>query len=402
MKKKKLYVQMLDNFALTYNGEKLVLERNGYTKASQLLQYLLYHKGRPIHRDELVSVLYEEGEVLSPQNNLKVNIFRLRKLLGETGLPSGEYITQGHSCYTWEGDLEVEIDAYHFEQLALEALNRRGSLESRRDNMLRAIDQYTGPFLPMLLNSAWALGEAAKYQELYIRLVEDASDILLQEGSGDGALAICRRAVTLCPDSEALRVRYISILLDLRNYPEASVAYDAAMRQLPQKEGWQPSAEMLALRRRMRGGADMAGEIVAAIKQTGPLLDGRQGAYYCSFSCFVDCFNFSRRIAARSGKDIYVILVTITDSLGTPLELDDNLDRAAAAVQNAIFSSLKNSDLFTRYSPSQFLVMLEDITSDNCEMVAQRIRGRFEEASQASGVQLATSLVAGHDAAEDK
>jgi DNA-binding winged helix-turn-helix (wHTH) protein len=104
MRKKKLHVQMLGDFTLTYNGEKLNLERNGYTKASQLLQYLLYYKGEPIHRDKLVEVLYGDGDVLSPQNNLKVNIFRLRKLLSGIGLPPGEYITQGHGCYTWEGE----------------------------------------------------------------------------------------------------------------------------------------------------------------------------------------------------------------------------------------------------------------------------------------------------------
>ena len=255
MKKKKLYVQMLGGFSLTYNGEKLTLERNGYTKASQLLQYLLYHKGEHIHRDRLVEVLYEEGDVLSPQNNLKVNIFRLRKLLSETSLPPGEYIVQGHGCYTWEGELDIELDTSRFERLAREAMNGRGDLDGRRELLLRALDCYTGEFLPMLSFSPWAAAEAKKFRDIYVVLVKDTCSILLQKGSGDSALALFHQAVSLCPDSEELQTLYISSLLDLRNFQEAAETYDAAIRHFSEKSGWTPAPEMLALRRRLRGGA---------------------------------------------------------------------------------------------------------------------------------------------------
>jgi hypothetical protein len=52
---------------------------------------------------------------------------------------------------------------------------------------------------------------------------------------------------------------------------------------------------------------------------------------------------------------------------------------AASALQKAISGSLHDSDLFTRYSPSQFLIMVGDINRENCEMVARRVSARFRE-----------------------
>lgn len=398
MRKKKLHVQMLGDFTLAYNGEKLNLERNGYTKASQLLQYLLYYKGEPIHRDRLVEVLYGDGNVLSPQNNLKVNIFRLRKLIGGLGLPPGEYITQRHGCYTWEGQVDVELDTDRFERLAREAMNSRRSLENRREMLLKAIAAYTGEFLPMLSSSTWARAEAGRYRDIYVGLVKEACALLLQEGSGDSALAVCRKAVSLCPASEELHTLFISALLDLRNYQEASEAYEAAVRSLSLRSGgWTPGQEMLALRNRLHGGADKAEDIVEAIKRHAPGAHGKPGAYYCSFSCFVDCFNFVCRLAARSNQSIYVILGALTNEYGAPLELGGELDMAATALQKAISGSLHDSDLFTRYSPSQFLIMVGDINRENCEMVARRVSARFRELCPSESVQLTTSVVPGYD-----
>ena len=84
------------------------------------------------------------------------------------------------------------------------------------------------------------------------------------------------------------------------------------------------------------------------------------------------------------------------------MELGADLDGAAEALQNAIFRSLHASDLFTRYSPSQFLILVEDITRPNCEMVAKRISQCFEELCDVKGVQLVTSIVPGYEKTEDE
>ena len=90
--KQLLKIQMLGGFSLSYNNTPIVLERSSVTKATQLLQYLTYHINEKIPRNTLINMLYGNDDIGNPANNLKVNLFRLRKILASSCLPEGEYI----------------------------------------------------------------------------------------------------------------------------------------------------------------------------------------------------------------------------------------------------------------------------------------------------------------------
>ena len=65
-------VKTFGRFSLEYNGQLLQMEKGMATKADHLLQYLVCHWQEKFTKEELVSLLYEEGEVSDPINNLKV------------------------------------------------------------------------------------------------------------------------------------------------------------------------------------------------------------------------------------------------------------------------------------------------------------------------------------------
>lgn len=46
-------------------------------------------------------------------------------------------------------------------------------------------------------------------------------------------------------------------------------------------------------------------------------------------------------------------------------------------LRNAIQYSLRRGDVFTRYSVSQYLILLPTISMENCEMVLKRILHNF-------------------------
>lgn len=394
MSKKKLCVQMLGDFSISYEGKSLTLERNGYTKASQLLQYLLFHHGEPVLRDILTELLYGGSQVASQKNNLKVNIFRLRKLLKSSRLPPGEYITQNHGSYTWEDLLAVELDTARFEKLAREALCSRGSPETRRTLLLRAAQRYTGGFLPMLPSSPWASSIAKKYQDLYIRLAAEVCGLMLREGSSDKAVALLRRSISLCPDSEELRILLISTLLDLCLYREASAAFDAA-RQFSHSAGRELPPELMALERRLYGGAEQTAEVLAAIECRSAIPGKGKSTAFSGFSCFAICCGILGRLASRNGQTLYLLLGTLTDGSGTPLGQGSDLGGATEALRQAISHSLPEGGLFTRYSPNQFLIQTGETSLQDSEAAAQRIGAHFREVSTSRNIQLLLDIVPG-------
>lgn len=114
LEKQLLKIQMLGGFSLSYNNTPIVLERSSVTKATQLLQYLTYHINEKIPRNTLINMLYGNDDIGNPANNLKVNLFRLRKILASSCLPEGEYIIFKSGMYSFSPNLPVEIDCKVF------------------------------------------------------------------------------------------------------------------------------------------------------------------------------------------------------------------------------------------------------------------------------------------------
>ena len=85
-------IQTFGKFEITYDGEVYCLEKSQSTKTAHLLQYLTVHQGKSFEKSALVDILYDEGEVSDPLNNLKVNIFRLRHMMKNSGLPGKRLI----------------------------------------------------------------------------------------------------------------------------------------------------------------------------------------------------------------------------------------------------------------------------------------------------------------------
>ena len=126
-----LKVKMFGGFELLYRGEPVVLERGKATKATQLLQYFLFHKDQKISRDELLHALYEWDEDINPVNNLKVNIYRLRKLLAELLSSDQEYISFQGGKYYWSNAIPVEIDTELFKETVAQFEEAAGDSERR-------------------------------------------------------------------------------------------------------------------------------------------------------------------------------------------------------------------------------------------------------------------------------
>ena len=65
-----------------------------------------------------------------------------------------------------------------------------------------------------------------------------------------------------------------------------------------------------------------------------------------------------QRVIERSGQSAYLLLCTMTDGKGVPLEKGERLGKVAEELEQAIRNSLRRGDMFTRYSDNQFLMLL--------------------------------------------
>lgn len=393
----KIIVQMLGGFSIMYDGKPVALERSSITKATQLLQYLIYYREKKIPRDALINMLYNEYDISNPANNLKVNLFRLRKLLASSHLPKYDYISFKSGMYSFSSKIPIEIDAEQFDAFATQAQETDISDEEKIILLQRAIEAYKGKFLPMIVNEPWAVIENVRCRDMYAKCITDACNLLKKSGDLRLRLDICNRAIHIYPFDEDMHLLRIECLLDMKRYSDALAAYEEVTKLFFEELGISPSQKMLSLYRHMTGNIKLETSSIEHIKERIKETEGAHGAYYCNYLGFVDSYRFISRVIERNGQSIFLSLFTLTNIQGEPLETGEKLSESAAVLHDVICDSLRRGDLYTRYSPNQFLVLLIGINYENCSVVSERIISRFRDEKKIRGVRLQHSATSGAD-----
>lgn len=106
--------------------------------------------------------------------------------------------------------------------------------------------------------------------------------------------------------------------------------------------------------------------------------DGGRGAYLLDFDSFHHVYNFISRFVERSDKDVQTVLFTISEDDVQELDVGE-MELVLELLEKAIHISLRRSDVSTRYSSKQIVVILMDTTIENGDMVANRILDCFNK-----------------------
>lgn len=115
--------------------------------------------------------------------------------------------------------------------------------------------------------------------------------------------------------------------------------------------------------------------------------DTGKGAYLLDFDSFHHVYNFITRFVQREGKDVQTLLFTVIEKDDKELEVTE-MELVMELLEKAIYTSLRRSDVSTRYSSKQIIVILMDTNTENGDMVAGRILDCFHELYTGEDVQI--------------
>lgn len=367
---------MLGGFSLLFDDKPLTLAYNINNKSIHLLSVLLYYGEEGIARNKLLDILYGREEKINPANSLRAVIFRLRKILADSGLPEDEYIRYQNGSYYWKPDhVTTVVDAGCFERTAEEALKRE---EKQLDQLVLACKQYRGEFLPPMAAEEWVAVISVRYQELYFSCLRKACSLMKARGQYEEMLELCTRAAQIYPFEE-WQLLQIDCLMALKRYKEAMDIYEYAANMMFKELGLSPSEEMLARFRAMSGQIHYAAGAIMDVKGSLKEKESKAGAYYCGYPSFIDSYRLIVRMTERSGQSVYLMLCTLTDKKGIPLDHEDeNFTQVVGNLYEAIGRSLRRGDLYTRYSPNQFLILLTGLCVEACSIITERIDRQFD------------------------
>lgn len=373
-----LFVHMLGDFYMELENEKLELPGSVFSKTKNLFLLILFYGKTGIEKRKAMELLYQndDGDENSQYGRFRVLVYRLRKYLMELGLMQENDILHKKGIFCWQPrDLEIQIDARIFEAAAKDALTSQTA-----ESFDRACTFYQGEFLTELTSEPWVAQKQAYFQNLYAQCVRSHLRLLKEEKSYGRMLEAAQRAARLYPYEEWY-IGWMEALMGMERWKEAFQVSEELEKNLMDQMGLRPSPEVQKrvqkINMQIRGSSKQLWEIRQELEEK----DYPQGGFYCNYSTFAWAYRYEIRKTARDGLSHYLLLCSLTEIQegNSWFQEGEALDTTMDYLRESIAVSLRRTDIYTRYSKNQYLMLMFQMKQEDCSHISQRIEQKFRK-----------------------
>jgi two-component SAPR family response regulator len=379
-------------FSVAYNGREISFGQQNESQIVHLLQLLLHCRDKGVTRDLAKAELFRDREIDDVSHSIRNIIYNLRKKLREYDLPESQFVVKRSGNYYWADDIPVAEDAAAFEKSFNEAMAEEDP-DRKLELLVRTIYLYKGKFLADNEGSAWAASEAKRYKDLFAMSVNAAAELMRKARRYDLMQEIGDYASEVDPFAE-WEIITLEALAGLGRFDRTESFYRATIDAYSNEFGGKTSSYVREFINRIGLRLLIRHESLEEIKNK---LKGDSGhentGYYCSLPVFQEIYRITERIMEYSGDRIFIMLCTIVDGKGKPMNGGTRLEELSARLKDAILNSVRYSDTVTRYGKGQFLVLMIDTTKEGYETVEKRINSKFMKNGQRTGVSYSVSNV---------
>jgi DNA-binding SARP family transcriptional activator len=368
-------INTLGEFSIAY-GDTVLAEKDKRSKKMwTLLKYLTAFMDRSVTQSELIEILWDQEAVNNPAGALKTQLHRLRTALDVLALPEGtELIVSFAGTYAFNSSLEYIVDAVQFDKNF--AQSKRSDISEKEQIFFikKAFEMYQGSFLKNSGSEKWVIPIRVYYHSIYLRVVHRLIDALFLHKHYAELINICRRALLIESADQKIHMLLIKALAALGDRDAAKKHYRYVMNVLYNEFGVNPEPELKELyRETIDTDTGFEGDIKTIqqkLKEDSSETAG--GAFFCELEVFKSIYRLKMRDAQRSGQRVQICLITVNDPKGEKVESKKIIDEMKR-LHDCVSGSLRKSDVFARYSLSQYVLMLPTAAKDTGEVVVNRI-----------------------------
>lgn len=387
-----LRVRMLGGFELQ-RGESVVSENcNRSYQLWNLLEYLVAHRNQEVSQAEIIEALWPDESSENPSNALKNLVYRIRSTVAATGFPGGKDIVRfQNGTYSFNSDMGCVVDTEEFERICRLA-EQSGLTDSERcERCLEAIRLYRGDFLPKARYEPWVVPITTYYRGLYLRCVGQAVRLLRQQGRHEEIVSICERALLIDRFEESFHEELIRALIAQNRQKQALDCYRQASELFYREMGVKLSEGLRSLYREIIKSVNDVETDLEVIKEDLREASVIQGAFVCDYEIFKNMYQLEARSAARTGQAVYVGLATLSPAEEGELALKA-LNLAMDKLLDTLRKGLRRGDVLSRFSASQYVILLPTLTYENAHMVMERLARRYASIYRNPQIKLHTTV----------
>ncbi len=349
--KTKIYVQMLGGFSLSIGEKKLDLGTNSKANFLKLSEIVFLRGLGGVSKRDLIDGVFGHKALLDENNSLNNLLHQARTQLKKAGMPGRKIIDGKRGVYAPEYDPNYEyiLDVHEFEDTCLKAKNEENK-EKRYAYYQEAFDLYKGELLPEFATDYWVILESVRLKRLYDDVIDFLGKYYKEKEDYESLFELYDKANKIYPDN-GWQIEMIDALILKKDYKTAYELYTKCAHYY-QDELEVPKSEMGAR---------------------------KMGAYLCPFTSFIDIYHVLRRNLERRGSSIFMMLCTLVDYEGKPIQNQEKLNARAEILEQSLSEGLRKGDVYTKYSSSQYLILLIGTKREDCAIIYQRISRRVKE-----------------------
>ena len=387
-KKTKIYVQMLGRFSLTVGDKILDLGNNSKANFLKLTEIVMLRGFGGVSKRDLIDGIFGHKALLDENNSLNNLLHQARTQLKKAGMPGKKIIDGKRGVYAPEihADYEYVLDVQEFEDICIKAKNEKKE-EKKLSLYRKAFAVYKGELLPEFATDYWVILESVRLKRLYDDVIDFLGKHYKNKEEYEELFELYDKANKIYPDN-GWQIEMIDALILRKDYKTAYELYTKCAHYY-QDELEVPIPEALRscydrLSDNVRVVTDDIRQIQANIVRKDEKLKSEMGAkklgaYLCPFTSFIDVYHVLRRNLERRGSSIFMMLCTLVDYEGKPIHNQDKLNARAEILEQSLSEGLRKGDVYTKYSPSQYLILLIGTKREDCAIIYQRISRRVKE-----------------------
>ncbi|WP_208643814.1 BTAD domain-containing putative transcriptional regulator [Paenibacillus barcinonensis] len=236
----KLEVNVLGTFEMKWNGELIVINRSS---SLRVLQYLITHRNRKMHKDLILDELFPMEDLKSASNHFHVALSTLRKSLEKNTSPGDgiKFICRESGLYYLNAAyIDLDLDHYVY------ALSSNAALPDI-PALLRAESMYRGDYFSEYLYEPFLEIEREKIRLSYLKLLKEVAQHYKTNNDPIRALGYYEKLVNKDPYREESYIEYIGSLIQYGMRSQARHVASKMERYIHKELGLELPSEITAI-----------------------------------------------------------------------------------------------------------------------------------------------------------
>ncbi|MDD3212927.1 MAG: BTAD domain-containing putative transcriptional regulator [Eubacteriales bacterium] len=369
-------IRMFGGFSLFVNNEcfdqAIVKSKKGMT----LLQYLILKQNVLVPNPVLIEVLWPNEESTNPENALKTLISRFRAILNTCSPGLGSCIAASRGGYRFQLLPRMTVDLFEFEDLAHRLEGQTELTKLTNDYFQQVLTLYTGDLLAGNDQNDWVINRGVALHSQYIKIVYLYLVLLKKAERYEDIIQCCRVALETDPFDERIHLELMQALVKTSRNNEALMQYKHVTNMHFRYLGVKPPEGIQEFYRQIIKAGDTLDMNIDAIREELREYGDVHGAFECEYAVFREIYNMQMRNLERLGSSMYIAMIMITSIDGDPVS-PLKLDEVMKGLGEVLREHLRKGDTITRFTPSQYALLLPTVNMDSGHMVLERIKRFF-------------------------